>query len=129
MGPPSLPWAPTAPPSHRAWLDANNKAENFANKLGLNTEFSTQRSRRVSSKVSNNPSTGRIFTPKENLRIHFYEALIDSLISEIDSRFPPEITNFAFLDARNFEAIDAEENLLKLVHRYENISPERFIAE
>ena len=48
-------------------------------RLGLNTEFSIQRSRRVSSIVGNNPSTGRIFTPKENLRIHFYEALINSL--------------------------------------------------
>ena len=110
------------------WLDAHNKAENFANKLGLNTEFCTQRSRRVSSKADNNASTGIIFSPKDNLRVNFYEALIDSLISEIDSRFPPEIAKFAFLDPRNFEAIDAEENLLKLVHQYEKIS-HRFIVE
>ena len=89
------------------WLDAYNKAENFANILGLNTEFCTPRSRNVSSKADNNPSTGITFSPKANLRVNFYDSLIDSLISEIDAHFPPEIEKFAFLDPKNFKAIDA----------------------
>ena len=115
--------------TENVWLDAFSKAENFAIKFGLNTEFSTQRSRRVSCRVDNNPSTGITFSPKDNLRVNFYEALVDSMISEINSRFPNQLINFAFLDPRNFEAIDAEENLLKLVHQYKKISTDRFIAE
>ena len=66
--------------TENVWLDAFSKAENFAIKLGLNTEFSTQRSRRVSCRVDNNPSTGIIFSPKDNLRVNFYEALVDSTV-------------------------------------------------
>ena len=106
----------------------HNKADYFSNKLCLDTEFCTQRSIKVSSLADNNPSTGIIFPPKDNLSVNFYKALIDCLISEIDSRFPPEVAKFAFLDPRNLEAIDAEENLLELVHQCEKISPHRFIA-
>jgi len=49
------------------------------------------------------------------MKINSYFGVIDKLIVELDDRFPPELTDFAFLEPNNFGAhCDAEIRVRKL---------------
>jgi hypothetical protein len=56
------------------------------------------------------------------MKIDFYFGVIDRLIVELDDRFPPELTDFAFLEPNNFGLRDAELRVRKLACRYNRLT-------
>ena len=52
------------------------------------------------------------------MTISLYFGVIDKLIMVLDNRFPPEPTDFAFLEPNNFGACDAEIRVRKLAFCY-----------
>ena len=66
-------------------------------------------------------------TPLDQLKINVYYGLIDRLLVELNERFPDELTEFAFLDPRNFQAIDAEVH--RLASRYKDIDPDVVVSQ
>jgi hypothetical protein len=57
----------------------------------------------------------------DQLKIRFYHHIIDKLSVELTDRFPVEMNDFAFLDPRHFQALDAEEKILRLAIRYSQL--------
>ena len=53
-------------------------------------------------------------SPMEKMKINFYFHVIDKICVELKERFPPKINDFAFLDVRHFNAIDAEARIFRL---------------
>ena len=63
------------------------------------------------------------------MKINFYFHVIDKLSVELKERFPPEINDFAFLDVRHFNAIDAEARISRLASRYGQLDPATAVSQ
>ena len=70
-----------------------------------------------------------VLTPSDTLKIKVYYTLIDRLVTEVNERFPSELTEFAFLDPKHFSAIDAESNIHSLASRYNNLDPDVVVSQ
>lgn len=104
--------------SDNIWGEAISTATTMAKHLNVNAELPEERQRKLPRKLDENPANAAIMSPMERMKINFYFGVIDKLIVEIDERFPPELTDFAFLEPNNFGACDAEIRVRKLACRY-----------
>ena len=68
-------------------------------------------------------------SPTEKIKINFYFHVIDKLCVELKECFLPEINDFAFLDARHFNAIDAEARISRLASRYGQLDPANIVSQ
>ena len=100
------------------WSEAVSTATTMAKHLNVYSELSEERQRKLPRRLDTNPANAVIVSPMQRLKINFYFSVIDRLILELDDRFPPELTDFAFLEPNNFAARDAEMQVRKLACRY-----------
>ena len=95
-------------------------AESLASKLGIDCELPVERQRKVSRRLDANTSTAATaLGPVEQLKVNFYFPLLDRFMCEVKERFPRAVADFACLEPRNFDAIDAEERLRRLATTYD----------
>ena len=115
--------------SEQSFQDARVKAVELAEKLNLDPTLPVPRPRKVARKIDDNAGNQTFLTPLEQLKINVYYGLIDRLLVELNERFPDELTEFAFLDPRNFQAIDAEIKVHRLASRYKDIDPDIVVSQ
>ena len=100
------------------WSEAVSTATTMAKHLNVYSALPEERQRKLPRRLDGNPANAAIVSPMERMKISFYFGVIDRLIVELDDRFPPELTDFAFLEPNNFGARDAELRVRKLACRY-----------
>ena len=100
------------------WSLAVSTATTMAKHLNVYSELPEERQRKLPRRLDENPANAAIVSPMERMKINFYFSVIERLIVELDDRFPPELTDFAFLEPNNFGARDAEMRVRKLACRY-----------
>ena len=98
--------------------EAVSTATTMAKHLNVYSELPEERQRKLPRRLDGNPTNAAIVSPMERMKISFYFSVIVRLIVELDDRFPPELTDFAFLEPNNFGARDAELRVRKLACRY-----------
>ena len=59
------------------------------------------------------------------MKVKFYYATLDRLITELDTHFPRELGNFAYLQPDNVECADGD----LLAERYEFVDTDRAVAK
>ena len=99
------------------WSEAVSTATTMAKHLNVYSELLEEHQRKLPRRLDENPANTAIVL-MERMEINFYFSVIDRLIVELDDRFPPELTDFAFLEPNNFGARDAEMRVRKLACRY-----------
>ena len=57
-------------------------------------------------------------SPSDQVKINLYFAVLDRLLAEVKERFPQELTDYAFLEPRHRNAIDAEVHVRRLAKVY-----------
>lgn len=76
--------------------------------------------------------TGNVqFDAANALRIDMYINIIDNMSAQLSRRFPDELTDFAFLQPINMQAIEGEQRIQQLAERYQtfNVDPDRAINQ
>ena len=63
------------------------------------------------------------------MKVKFYYATLDRLITELDTRFPKELCDFTYLQPDNGECADEETRVHRLAERYEFIDTDRAVAQ
>ena len=100
------------------WSEAVSTATTMAKHLNVYSELPEERQRKLPRRLDENPANAAIVSPMDRMKINFYFSVIERLIVELDDLFPPELTDFAFLEPNNFGARDAEMRVRKLACRY-----------
>ena len=62
------------------------------------------------------------------MKVKFYYATLDRLITELDTRFPKKLCDFAYLQPDNVECADGEKCVRRLTERYEFIKTDRTVV-
>ena len=78
-----------------------------------------ERQRKLPRRLDDNPSTpAAALSPSDQLKVGLYFSVLDRLLSELKERFLPQLTDFAFLEPRHYNAVDAQERVCRLAKSY-----------
>ena len=112
-----------------AWDTAVSRAHQFADKLGLESEFKETRKRKIPARLQDSLSASAAteLTTAAAMRSEYY-ALIDRLSEEVRQRYPKTLDIFSPLQCCNMDMIDAADKLSQLATMYE-LDEERLLAQ
>lgn len=63
------------------------------------------------------------------MKINLYFNTLDRLVTELDNRFPPELSDFAFLLPKHMATLDGESQIKRLADRYPQVDSELAVAQ
>ena len=122
--------------SDSAWEKACEEAESLASHLGVNISVEkeqtqeTRRPRKKPRRIDEHPETQAVLSSFDSLRTQHYFQALDKLISELDKRFPNELSDFMYLQPDNYFLEEAEKGLERLSERYaDHLVPEEAIHQ
>jgi len=97
---------------------STQRATELATTMGIDAELPAERQRKIPRRLDDNAGNAANLSPLDKMRTNFYVAIIDKLSTELTDRFPSDLMDFACLDPRYFNALDAELQLRRLASRY-----------
>jgi len=92
--------------SDDTWESAVSRAQSMAQHLNLDSEMPLERERKMSRRLDTNIANAAVMLPLERMKVNFYFPAMDKLVIELEERFPAELQDFAFLDPKQFGAMN-----------------------
>ena len=106
------------------------KAHALAGTLGIDTELKQERKKKVPKRLDGG-DVGVHLHPEDHLRVDLYTNVIDNISGQVTQRFPDQLTDFAYLQPLNMQAIDGERMVRQLAERYQlhHVDPDRAVSQ
>ena len=105
--------------SDHSYEAAFTQAESLAQQLDIECQLPVERQRKLPRRLDASVSVpAAAFSPSDQVKINLYFAVLDRLLAEVKERFPQELTDYAFLEPRHRNAIDAEVHVRRLATVY-----------
>jgi len=113
------------------WNTSLTAAKTLAGTLDIEAEFPVQRKKKVPRRLDTEAqSTESVYLDStDDMKINLYYNTLDRLITELDNRFPPELSDFAFLLPAHMAALDGETRIRRLADRYPQVDSELAVAQ
>jgi hypothetical protein len=92
--------------TEQKWSEIMQKAHALAGTLGIDTELKQER-KKVPKRLDGR-DVGVHLHPEDHLRIDLYTNVVDHISEQVTERFPDQLTDFAYLQPLNTQAIDGE---------------------
>jgi len=116
--------------SDAAWDSAVSGARQFADKIGLESNFKESRKRKVPVRLQNSSASASMtndITTATSMRSDYY-ALIDRLTEEVRRRYPKKLEMFSPLQCSHMDILDAADKLSEIAATY-GLNEDRLIAQ
>jgi hypothetical protein len=80
-------------------------ATDLPNEIGIDVQFRDERQKKIPSRLDDAANTQSAYMdPSANLKINPHFNTIDRLIGQLSERFPPEHSDFAYLEPLHMQA-------------------------
>jgi hypothetical protein len=97
--------------------------------MNIPTELKEPPKRKVPKRLDDGAGQQVHLSGQDAMKVKFYYATLDRLITELDTRFPKELCDFAYMQPDNVECADGEKCVHRLAERYEFVNTDRAVAQ
>ena len=113
------------------WNKGLTVAKNLAETLDIQSDLPVKRHRKVPRRLDGgSESVESVYSDStEDMKINLYYNTLDRLVTELDDRFPIELSDFAFLLPAHMGALDGEERIRRMADRYCQVDSELSVAQ
>ena len=111
------------------WKKGLELAQNMALELNISTDLPQERHRKLPRRLDDGIVEAAHVTPEDNLRVSFFYAVLDSMLTQLNDRFPIEVSDTAFLLPLHMDAIDGEKHIHRFASRYHQVDAHQAVSQ